>query len=148
MAEIVKNLGDAEKRGLIGGSGNSGGSDLGKIIADVKSIIDGVKDLRGFQKPKDEGSGLTQMNNKNVAPRGNNQIQESTKTPLAVLKINDEELNKFLDADVKKIFDNDNINPETTLKDIVDKWDILKELLRPELKKAVGKIARADLEFK
>jgi len=146
MAEIVKDLGEAETKGFINPQKNQ--SDIGKIVSDVKSIIEGVKELRGV-KPQENlqsNSNLTQMENKNIVPKGHK--EEPQKIPFAVLKIDEEEINNYLELDIKKIFDNENVKPETTLKEIVEKWDFLKELLRPEIKKAVGKIARADLEFK
>jgi len=141
MVEIVKNLGEAEKRGLLGNSNSNQNSqnEIGKIVSDVKSIIDGIKELKGANSQVKTNQEINNIQPKETEPQ---------KIPIAILKINEEKLNNFLSKDIKKIFENDNISPETTLKEIVDKWDFLKELLKSEIKKAISEIAKADLEFR
>jgi len=139
MVEIVKSFDEAKNKGLIGGQSQS---DIGKIVNDVKSIIEGIKDLRGIQKPTEQKEETKKMDFNEVAPKQNN------KTPVAVLKINENEIDEFLNADFKKLFENPDINPETTLKDISDKWDFLKGIIKPQIKTAIQKIAKAEIEFR
>ena len=84
MVKIVKNIREAEIGNLLSSSGTKqNSSDLGKIISDVKEIVKGVQDLRGQpQQVKIEPPQLPKEENKEI--------------PVAVLKIDDKELNNFL----------------------------------------------------
>ena len=47
MAKIVKNLDEANKLGLLGNNSQQKGSDVGKIVSDIKDILNTFKELRG-----------------------------------------------------------------------------------------------------
>ena len=152
MVKIVKDLKEANEKGLLDIPKAPTQSDLGKIISDVKGIVEGVQALQGMMKPNKPTenktpSGLDNSGNKiatdmiNPAPQTNNQ---NNKVPVGVLKINDEQLNLFLDG----IFTENTLDEKMTIGEIKEKWEILKEMVKPTLKVAINKIAKAEIEFK
>ena len=136
MVKIVKNIREAEIGNLLSSSGTKqNSSDLGKIISDVKEIVKGVQDLRGQpQQVKIEPPQLPKEENKEI--------------PVAVLKIDDKELNNFLAKDLKELLNNPSVNQEITLKELIENWSNLKELIKPEVKKVITKLAKAKLEYR
>lgn len=152
MAEIVKSLNDAVGKGYINNVNNqmpNQQSDIGKIIGDVKDIMNTFKELRGTQQQQQQQQqGQVQQNPNNNRMDLTNVTPKSDKIPVAVLKVNQDELDKFLGADVQQLLNNPNINPDMTLRDIVDKWSLIKGIIRPEVETAIKKIAKAEIEFK
>lgn len=136
MVEIVKSIGEAQKI-----QAQSGSSDLGKIISDVKNIIDGIKDLRGLQSPKTENP----VNNSQYKQMTFND-EEQKKLPFGVIKFNDDAINNLIDNDLT-IFIN-NLDDNLTLKDLKQKFPLFKELIKGEVKNYVNKIAKGEIEYR
>ena len=136
MVKIVKNIREAEIGNLLSSSGTKqNSSDLGKIISDVKEIVKGVQDLRGQpQQVKVEPPQLPKEENKEI--------------PVAVLKIDDKEVDNFLAKDLKELLNAPSVNQEITLKELIENWSNLKELIKPEVKKVITKLAKAKLEYR
>jgi hypothetical protein len=153
MAIKVKNLAEANSQGLLGNS-NSNQSDLGKIIADVKEIVNGISSLKGLQKQKTEQENpptpqnqYRQMDFNSAVPKQNNLPQtESGKSPVAVLKIDEQKLNKFVDEEFIKLIED--VDDEMNFKQVKERWNIFKEVLKPEIKKIVSGLAKAHMEWK
>jgi len=142
MPKIVKDLSEAKEKGLIGTpQSNAMSSDIGKIISDVKRIIDGIKELKSLSpqpKAQQENNPLPQMNFNETKTEINNKI------PVAVIKFNEEKFNEFLD----NLLSNPNLKAELTLGEIKDKWSLIKEMIKPELKNAINQIVKAEMEYR
>lgn len=145
MAIRVKSIEEAQKY-LSGGNPNTSSmsqNEVSKIVGDVKEIISGIKELKSLA-PQQQPQPQAQTPQPEPKPAN----QEIRKTPIAKLNISDKELDDFLTADTKKLLDNPNIDKEMTLRQIVERWDFIKEAIKPEFKKAIEKIAKAEIEFK
>ena len=145
MVKIVKDLKEANEKGLLDIPKAPTQSDLGKIVSDIKGIVEGVTQLRGLMpnknKPEEnkvQEGGTTPMTDMI------NPVQNQNKVPVGVLKINEEQLNLFLDG----IFTENTLDEKMTIGEIKEKWEILKEMVKPTLKVAINKIAKSEIEFK
>ena len=140
MVKIVKNLNEATSLGLLNNQSNSQ-SDIGKIINDVKDIINGIKELK---TPQATQSPSPQQPKQMDFNKDKTDIKK--RIPVAVLKIDDKMLNDFID-NLKVELNKDNLK-KMSVEDIINKWDILKEVIKPEIKTSIKKIAKAEIEFR
>jgi hypothetical protein len=141
MPKIVKNLNEANEKGLLDIPKAPTQSDLGKIVADIKGIVEGVNQLRGLQQKKEpeQAPSTTPMTDFNQA-----KTEATNKVPIAVLKLDENKLTEFLDG----VFKENELDEKMTIGEIKEKWEFLKEMVKPTLKTAINKIAKAEIEFK
>lgn len=140
MPKVVKSLAEANEQGLLNIPKAPTQSDLGKIISDIKGIVEGVQAIRNLAPKKEElkKEELAQMN------FNSDKTEINKKLPVAVLKIDKEKINNFLD----NIFNNPNLKTELTIGEIKEKWSLIKELIKPELETAINQIVKAEIEYR
>lgn len=145
MAEIVRDLGEARSKGL---TEIKPQTDIGKIISDIKDIISSIKELRGLQNQQPApASAIPQPQPVPMTP----QIQkkeEPSKIPVAVLKIDEDQLNSLFDVDIERTLKMFHIHPEMSIGELAKKWGFLKKAIKPEVEKAIRKIAKPEIEWR
>ena len=144
MVEIVKNLNEAREKGLISTTNqkDDGLNGIGKIINDVKVIMEKFADLKGVNKTNNQE--ITQdEEKKNIM---NNSIQN--KIPIAVLEINDEEVNKLISEELEKTLKSPYIKEDMTVKQLIHNLKNLRMILKPEIKKFIKRATKTRIEYK
>lgn len=145
--KLVKNLREAQEKGYVNPQQQSG---VVEILKEVNKAIEGFKGLKGIQQGQQNPAQPQPPQNPQYPQMkaNENKTEITNKTPLATIEINEQELNNFLSVDAIKLLNNPSINQEIKLREIIEKWEIIKEALKIELKRAIGKIAKAKLEWK
>jgi len=144
MPKIVKNISEANEKGLLDIPKAPTQSDLGKIVSDIKGIVEGVNQLKGLMPNKNKPEEKTQEGKTTPMTDFNNAPKVQNKIPVGVLKLDENQLNLFLDG----IFTKNTLDEKMTIGEIKEKWELLKEMVKPTLKTAINKIAKAEIEFK
>lgn len=150
MAEIVKSLDEARAKGLAEVKPQT---DIGKIISDIKEIISSIKELRGLQNQNQNQLSSSAVPQPIPAPANPVPIKmkeepEQKKTPIAILKIDDEQLNSLFDVDIERTLKMFHINPDMTIGELAKKWGFLRKAIKPEVEKAIRKIAKPEIEWR